>query len=130
MVKWHAYRTGSRKIPETHPGLLVATVPCPLSIDAAITFELVSFSVSPKTLDAKLKKESKKPPALLGGGSGPTGEALLTRLGTNVTLQVVDNVAEPVIARAPHRDTLAQLLCGLRGEEPDGMSAAYCFGSF
>lgn len=74
--------------------------------------ELVSFSVSPKALDAKLKKEPTKPPALLGGGAGPSGEALLTRLGTNVTLGVVDNVAEPVIPRAPHRDTLAQLVCG------------------
>ena len=74
--------------------------------------ELVAFSVSPKPLSSRLEKETKQPPALLGGGSGPTGEALLTRLGTCVTMHVVDDVAEPVIPRSSHRDTLAQLLCG------------------
>jgi len=74
--------------------------------------ELVAFSVSPKPLDAKLDKKKDKPPALLGGGSGPTGEALLGRLGSCVTMHVVDGVADPVIARAPIRDTLAQLACG------------------
>ncbi|MBV1861296.1 MAG: hypothetical protein KUG77_22955, partial [Nannocystaceae bacterium] len=74
--------------------------------------ELIAFSVSPKPLEAKLDKKKDKPPALLGGGSGPTGEALLTRLGSCATMHVVDGVADPVIARAPYRDTLAQLVCG------------------
>ncbi|MGH1341885.1 MAG: AAA family ATPase [Nannocystales bacterium] len=74
--------------------------------------ELVAFSISPKPLEAKLEKKKDKPPALLGGGSGPTGEALLTRLGSCATMHVVDGVADPVIARAPYRDTLAQLACG------------------
>lgn len=74
--------------------------------------ELVAFSVSPNPLEAKLDKKKDKPAALLGGGSGPTGEALLTRLGSCVTMHQVDGVAEPVIPRAPLRDTLAQLACG------------------
>lgn len=74
--------------------------------------ELVAFSVVSKPLDSKLDKKNENPPALLGGGGGPTGEALLTRLGSCVTMHVVDGVADPVIARAPYQDTLAQLACG------------------
>ncbi len=74
--------------------------------------ELVAFSVSAKSLEDKLDEKKDQPPALLGGGSGPSGEALLSRLGTCATMHVVDGVAEPVISRAPYRDTLAQLLCG------------------
>ncbi len=74
--------------------------------------ELVAFSVSPKLLTDKLDAKKKDPPALLGGGRGPTGEALLSRLGTCATMHIVDGIAEPVIARSPYRDTLAQLLCG------------------
>ncbi len=74
--------------------------------------ELVAFSVSHKPLEAKLEQKKDKPPALLGGGAGPTGEALLSRLGACVTMHEVDRVAVPVIPRAPLRDTLAQLACG------------------
>ena len=83
-----------------------------LEVQKKDKLDLVSFSVSPKSLNEKLEKKKDKPPALLGGGGGATGEALLTRLGTCATMQVVDEVAPPVIARPPNRDTLAQLVCG------------------
>jgi len=84
----------------------------PFELQKKDKLELVAFSVSPKPLEAKLDKKKDKPAALLGGGSGPTGEALLTRLGSCVTMHLVDGVAEPVIPRTPLRDTLAQLACG------------------
>ena len=73
---------------------------------------LVAFSASCKPLTSLLEKKKPKPFAMLGGQASAADESLLSRLGTNCTLRVVDGTTTPVMPRAPYRDQLAQLLCG------------------
>jgi len=74
--------------------------------------QVLAFRIRPKRLIQMLDEEQKQPRAMLGGGTREKGEALLRRVGTNVTTLAIDRRLGTGMPRPAYRGQLQQLLAG------------------
>jgi len=75
---------------------------------------VLSLSIKTKNLRAKLEKKKPDPGALIGGGPGKKGAALLTELAVDETRRAIDGRLPSGMSRPHLRERIAPLICGRR----------------